>query len=155
MATTTRRPKSSELIILESHIQVAQDLLNSLDAQIRAFSVSGKRFKTIIQDIDELDKVYGLHLKYATEYARLTGLIHYCQETQKQSKKLREGSVVSPIIDLVANEANLSRAMANLMQDFGMDLPPSVMEMKFDDDQKEEAKTTPPKKKRKSKEAEE
>jgi len=127
MASIGRKPKSGELVVLENHIRVAQDVLVSLDAQIQAFNAKGKRFKTIIQNMDEFTKLYKFHLEYASEYSRLIGLIRYCEDTQKQSKKLREGSVISPVIDLVSNESTLAQALANLLTEFGMELPDSVL----------------------------
>lgn len=125
--TNRRKPKQSELVSLDEMLTVPVQVLKDVLEQIQDYSgSSAKQRKKRLESIGELDRLYEFYVKYATEFTRLTGMVEYIQQAESRESKLREGSKVSPITEIVSNERQFLQSLEKILEKNNFTIPESI-----------------------------
>lgn len=122
-----RKPTIQDAIIITEHIDIPIRMLKDIGEQLAKYKGTSKvKMSSVIADMESFTKLYEFHLKYTTEYMRLTGILEYYKKSQAEAKKLREGSRIPTVMDFVSNEALLVEAMQTALKAINQDLPESI-----------------------------
>lgn len=117
-----------DYVVLKELLVIPLQLLSEVNEQLQEYTGgSAKQRKKILASMDTIDKLYSFHIKYATEYARLSGILDRMEELESQTKQLKEGSRIAPVSLFVTDESALTGTLSNLFTKMGINMPESVL----------------------------
>lgn len=117
----------SDLLKFTDLLAIPVQLLNDINNDLKEYmGNTAKQKKKRLENLGQLSALYEFHLKYASEFARLTGISDEIAKLRGEQLRLKEGSKVPPIAKLVEDENIIISTLEKTLSDMGIELPKSV-----------------------------